>query len=542
MKTINKLLAITIASATTLNITSCSDSFFDRYPTDSMQMETYLQNDTELQNVLLNGYYHLQGITLNVNFINSLATDEAYDYKKNNSVNHISLNECTWDATLGITSDIWEYCFNVINRCNNVLQYLNNASENNRTQFEGEASFLRAYAYFTLVRLFGPVPITTTPINDYTNLYNYDRSSVDEVYKLIKSDLDVAINNLPYNYTADNMQGRATKIAAYTMQAEVYMTLQDFTSAQTSLDKVIDYANQNSNELGLEEDVLQIYASNNPMGKEIIFAAQFNNGATVVANELMGRCIPAATPSTQPAYIYADGTSSTITTSQGTSVMLMTWELFNKLKENNNDQRFQKLAYDGIYVDEFVSTASNEVRVTDEGYTYIPITLKYFDFENEGMTTCASGNDNIIYRFADVLLMYAECLNENGNTEQAAIYLNQVRSRAGLDNTTASTQTEMDLAIENERLLELCFEGHRWYDLVRRNRITSIMEEHYAHRTPGLNPSLQASNNGMTVSNVADMTGSPATWKWSNSSAPILFGIPYDQIQLSNNWTQNELY
>lgn len=542
MKTINKLLAITIASATTLNITSCSDSFFDRYPTDSMQMETYLQNDTELQNVLLNGYYHLQGITLNVNFINSLATDEAYDYKKNNSVNHISLNECTWDATLGITSDIWEYCFNVINRCNNVLQYLNNASENNRTQFEGEASFLRAYAYFTLVRLFGPVPITTTPINDYTNLYNYDRSSVDEVYKLIKSDLDVAINNLPYNYTADNMQGRATKIAAYTMQAEVYMTLQDFTSAQTSLDKVIDYANQNSNELGLEEDVLQIYASNNPMGKEIIFAAQFNNGATVVANELMGRCIPAATPSTQPAYIYADGTSSTITTSQGTSVMLMTWELFNKLKENNNDQRFQKLAYDGIYVDEFVSTASNEVRVTDEGYTYIPITLKYFDFENEGMTTCASGNDNIIYRFADVLLMYAECLNENGNTEQAAIYLNQVRSRAGLDNTTASTQTEMDLVIENERLLELCFEGHRWYDLVRRNRITSIMEEHYAHRTPGLNPSLQASNNGMTVSNVADMTGSPATWKWSNSSAPILFGIPYDQIQLSNNWTQNELY
>lgn len=542
MKTINKLLAITIASATTLNITSCSDSFFDRYPTDSMQMETYLQNDTELQNVLLNGYYHLQGITLNVNFINSLATDEAYDYKKNNSVNHISLNECTWDATLGITSDIWEYCFNVINRCNNVLQYLNNASENNHTQFEGEASFLRAYAYFTLVRLFGPVPITTTPINDYTNLYNYDRSSVDEVYKLIKSDLDVAINNLPYKYTADNMQGRATKIAAYTMQAEVYMTLQDFTSAQTSLDKVIDYANQNSNELGLEEDVLQIYASNNPMGKEIIFAAQFNNGATVVANELMGRCIPAATPSTQPAYIYADGTSSTITTSQGTSVMLMTWELFNKLKENNNDQRFQKLAYDGIYVDEFVSTASNEVRVTDEGYTYIPITLKYFDFENEGMTTCASGNDNIIYRFADVLLMYAECLNENGNTEQAAIYLNQVRSRAGLDNTTASTQTEMDLAIENERLLELCFEGHRWYDLVRRNRITSIMEEHYAHRTPGLNPSLQASNNGMTVSNVADMTGSPATWKWSNSSAPILFGIPYDQIQLSNNWTQNELY
>lgn len=542
MKTINKLFSIAIVSAATLGITSCSDSFFDRYPTDSMQMETYLKNDTELQNILLNGYYHLQGITLNVNFINSIATDEAYDYKKNNSVNHISLNECTWDATLGITNDIWEYCFNVINRCNNVLQYLGNASETNHKQFEGEARFLRAYAYFTLVRLFGPVPITTTPINDYTTLYAYDRSSVDEVYNLIKSDLETAIDNLPYYYAADNMQGRATKIAAYTMQAEVYMTLQDFKSAQTSLDNIIDYANQNTDRLGLEKDVLDIYSSSNPMGKEIIFAAQFNNGATVVANELMGRCIPAATPSTQSAYIYADGTKSTITTSQGTSVMLMTWELFNKFKENSNDQRFNKLTYDGIYVDEFISTASDEVKVTKEGYTYIPTTLKYFDFGNEGMTTCASGNDNIIYRYADVLLMYAECLNENGNTSQAASYLNQVRNRAGLDNTTAKTQEEMDLAIEDERLLELCFEGHRWYDLVRRGRITSVMEQHYAHRTQGLNPSLQASDNGMTVSNITDMTGSPAIWKWSKSSAPILFGIPYDQIQLSKNWTQNELY
>ena len=283
MKTINKLFSIAIVSAATLGITSCSDSFFDRYPTDSMQMETYLKNDTELQNILLNGYYHLQGITLNVNFINSIATDEAYDYKKNNSVNHISLNECTWDAPLGITNDIWEYCFNVINRSNNVLQYLGNASETNHKQFEGEARFLRAYAYFTLVRLFGPVPITTTPINDYTTLYAYDRSSVDEVYNLIKSDLETAIDNLPYYYAADNMQGRATKIAAYTMQAEVYMTLQDFKSAQTSLDNIINYANQNTDRLGLEKDVLDIYSSSNPMGKEIIFAAQFNNGAAVVA-------------------------------------------------------------------------------------------------------------------------------------------------------------------------------------------------------------------------------------------------------------------
>ena len=149
-------------------------------------------------------------------------------------------------------------------------------------------------------------------------------------------------------------------LTGYSMQADVFMTLQDFTSAQKSIENILTYANQNGEKLGLESDVLRIHASDNPMGKEIIFAAQYNNGATVVANPLMGRSIPAATPSTQPAYIYPDGTKSTITTSQGTSCMLMTWELYNTFKANSNDQRFQKLVYNGIYTNEYVSVASEE--------------------------------------------------------------------------------------------------------------------------------------------------------------------------------------
>ena len=70
MKTFNKLISFAIISMTSLTYTACSDGFFDRYPTDSMQMETYLKNDAELQNILLNGYYHLQDITLNVNYVN----------------------------------------------------------------------------------------------------------------------------------------------------------------------------------------------------------------------------------------------------------------------------------------------------------------------------------------------------------------------------------------------------------------------------------------------------------------------------------------
>ena len=61
--------------------------------------------------------------------------------------------------------------------------------------------------------------------------------------------------------------------------------------------------------------------------------------------------------------------------------MLMTWELYNTFKANSNDQRFQKLVYNGIYTNEYVSVASEEVDVTKEGYTYLPVTLKYFDSE-----------------------------------------------------------------------------------------------------------------------------------------------------------------
>ena len=525
-------------------LSSCSDSYFDKYPSDSMQMETYLTNDSEIKNVLLDSYYSLRVISENAIYINDICTDVAYYRKKNNATDFIALNESTWDATLSLSDSIWVQSYKMINRCNNVLDHLDNVTSSaNKTQFEGEAKFFRAYAYFTLVRLFGPVPLTKTVITNYSDLYGYARNPTDEIYELIKSDLFTAIANLPENYSLLSDKGRVTKIAAYTMQAEMYMTLNDFSDAQKSLEFIINYANQNSTVLGLESDVSNIYNSQNPIGKEIILAAQFNNGSTIVSNLLMRRCIPAVTPSSQPSYIYADGTASTISSSQGSSCLLMTWELYNKLKENPKDQRYTKLVYNGLYDTESVSKASDEVELTSSGYAKVPETLKYYDFDNQGLTACASGCDNIIYRYADVLLMYAECLNEAGSVSQAATYLNMVRNRAGVDNMTATTKDAMTLAIENERLLELNFEGHRWYDLLRTGRITSVMESHFSHRTQGLSAVTQADDNGMVVADCNSTTATSTTkWKWSGTSAAILFPIPYSQIQLMPSWQQNDLY
>lgn len=524
-------------------VTSCSDSLFDKYPTDTMQIETYVKNDTEALNILYDAYYYLRNVSYYVTIVNSVATDEAYDWKKNNSSDDIALNECSWDATLGVTSSIWEYCFNMINRCNTVLDNIENVSEANRAQYEGEAKFFRAYAYFTLVRLFGPVPKTTSVISDYRTLYDYDRASEDEIYSLIIEDLERAAAVLPSYYTDDTMLGRATDIAAYTMLGDVYMTQGNYSEAATMLEKVISFSENNPTRLGLEEDIYNIYDSTNPIGKEIILAAQFNNGSTVVSNSLMSRCIPNITPVGQPSYIYHDGTESNIPVSVGNSAMMMTYDLWNRLRSDPSDKRYTALTYDGIYNDEAVSVPSDEVKVhTIDGvnYTCMPTSLKYFDRQNESVGLSRSSCDNIIYRYAGVLLMYAECLNEMG-TGDPVKYLDMVRTRAGVAGTNASGKEEIRLAIENENMLELCFEGHRWYNLVRTDRITPVMEAHFAHRTPGLSPTIQASENGMTVDTAEQTTGTSVKWMWSGKSAAVLFPVPYDQIQLTD-WTQNEMY
>lgn len=540
MKTINKI-SIVLLGLAALSATSCSDKAFDKYPTDSMQMETYVKNDSEAQNVLYDAYYYLRSNAQNIIYINSLATDEAYNNKRNNSNDHTYLNECLWDATFGISSSVWSGSYYMINRCNTVIDNASNLTENGRKQLVNEAKFLRAYAYFNLVRLFGDVPLTTTVIGDYKELYNYDREPVANVYTQIVDDLGDAIANLPVEYADASWAGRATKIAAYTVLADVQMTLGDYATAKSTLKNVIDYAEANPSKLGLEDDVRRIYDSKNPMGKEIIFAAQFNNGATQVTNYFMQAGYPSGLTPNQPIYIYPDGTNFTINTGGGAGTMMMTWGLWNALRENPNDQR-NNLVYAGLYDSATADKGSAEVEVktvaSGATHAYIPTSLKYFDFENQGETKTLSGCDDIIYRYAGVLLKYAECFNETNDPGTAVRYLNMVRQRAGIAPSTAANKEEVKLAIENENYLELHLEGHRWFDLLRTGRLTQVMEAHYAHRTPGLSAVHQANNNGMVVKDADAATGTPAKWKWSDNNNPILFPIPYDQTQLTG-WTQN---
>ena len=153
-----------------------------------------------------------------------------------------------------------------------------------------------------------------------------------------------------------------------------------------------------------------------------------------------------------------------------------------------------------------------------------------------GLTTCRSSCDNIIYRYGGVLLMYAECLNETGG--DAVKYINMIRERAGIDPIEVSGKDAVKQALEDESLRELCFEGHRWFDLLRNKRLKAVMTAHFNHRTPGLSPLHQGSDNGMVVTDEKATTGTASVWRFGDD---VLFPIPYDQIQLTS-WDQNPGY
>jgi hypothetical protein len=192
----------------------------------------------------------------------------------------------------------------------------------------------------------------------------------------------------------------------------------------------------------------------------------------------------------------------------GVNIMLMTHELEAKFESND-------LRRAVVYTD-----------LIDADYNYfIPMTLKYFDYQNvsDGISGYPdSGCETIICRYADVLLEYAECLNETNNPAEAISYLKRVRDRAGLTTNIFSDYASVFSAVANERQLELCMEGHRWFDLLRTGRTQQVMNAYYTGRIFDKNATLQIYEYGEANSCSVD-------------DYELLFPIPYDQIILNSD-------
>jgi hypothetical protein len=321
-------------------------------------------------------------------------------------------------------------------------------SETDRKQLAGEAMFIRAYHYFNLVRLYGGVFLVHKPISpDESKTMN--RSSVDDIYKLIIADLQTAsasMNALKYNQIAASDLGRATGWAAKALLAKVYLTLNRKTDAITLLQDV-----RTNSGYALQASYANVFSTTTEMNSEILFAIRFKAGGLGLGSLLPNLFAPL-------------GSGSAVIAGDGDGLNYPTNDLDTL---TNGDGR--KVTLIGVY-----GTGSAAKLYVKK---YIPPQPSVND---------DTENDWPVLRYADVLLMLAEA---QGFSQSSIDLINLVRARAGAPIYAAgvlSTLAQFELALSNERRIEFAFENQRWFDLLRFNTtMTTVnavqtMKDHFA--------------------------------------------------------------
>ncbi|WKL43594.1 RagB/SusD family nutrient uptake outer membrane protein [Flavobacterium sp. ZE23DGlu08] len=348
------------------------------------------------------------------------------------------MDALTYNASTPSTSEIFAANYEGINRCNqalSIIPQLDKADPALRARLLGEAKFLRAFMYFTLVKTYGGVPIIDhlpNPSSEEDRVMQLTRKSSDEVYAYIESDLNDAIAVLPNKseYAASE-KGRASKGAAYALLAKINLYQKNWQKVVDNCNLVTGYA--------IVSDYASMYKLAGENDAESIFEIQ--GTGSVPAKGISGYS------NTQGARGAGGWGWGFNTPSQS---LVNAYEA-GDVRKNATIIFAGTTLYDGRVV---------PLTVENPRYNYKAYSSAFTD----GWET----DVNIKYlRYAEVLLMKAEALNELNQTPAAILLLNQIRTRAGLGNTTAVSQGDVKTAIWKERRVEMAFEHDRFFDLVR---------------------------------------------------------------------------
>ena len=356
--------------------------------------------------------------------------------------------------------ELWRGPWAGISRTNWILTNIDKSpkiSDAKKTQYKGEAHFLRGLYYFNLVRLFGDVPWIDKQQTASDDL-QVSRTSKDIVYQHIIDDFSDAASMLPAVYENTTDIGRATKGAAFGLLAKVYLTLKRYNETLVAIDSVM-----NLGVYSLNRKYEWNFSDLRENGPESLFEVQYEKDVTAYSEfDILG---------------------------QGG------WhhEYMAPLASINIGGPWGNFGWFAVYPEFVESYEPGDLRKSVsvwcegdvyQGWSYDPTcsqtghNVKKFLCENIGVDRAMDSPLNFpVLRFADVLLMQAEALNELGRSSEAAALassendggpLNRVRVRAGLPNVTTTDQVELREIIRHERRMELAFEGgHRWFDLVR---------------------------------------------------------------------------
>lgn len=435
-----------------LALAGCS---LNRQPISEISEDAYYKNDAQLNAAVVACYNGLQGPLLYEWMFTETRSDNARFFTTStSSVANTAIlhyDQSTIETTDDNIYQFWLSTYNNIARCNSVLAHLDACEDKQlRGQLEGEARLIRAYHYFNLVRLFGPVVLVTERISA-EEAKQMHRSSVEEVYRQIELDLQVAIDQLPKTYTEQDL-GRVTTWTAKGLLAKVLLTQTGKEAqAETQLKDIVE-----KGDFSLQPTYAAVFDITNEMNSEILFAVRYTGGGIGLGSPFGNYFAPLQS-------------GDFVINGSGMGYDYPTDDLVS--------------AYDPADTRRDVSLALNYLNTTTGATVdrrYVKKFLSPVVLKNDGDV------DWPILRYADILLLYAEVLNELYGPTAALTYINMTRERAGLPALTAADvplRHSMRQAIEKERRLELAFENQRWYDLIRTDRVLDVMNTHWATET-----------------------------------------------------------
>lgn len=445
--------------------TGCNKEFLDRKPLGELTYDTFFSTDEQAiqaTNAIYNQFRSWECSALGYIGMTDILSDDADKGSTPNDQPLLSdIDNFNFDANNTYFSQVWTGFYRAIARANLAIKRIPDVpdmDETLRRRLIGEARFLRAYAYFLLVQWYGDLPVITEPLSA-DQYYNQRRSPVSEVYALIESDLLAAIEALPKKsgYTSDDL-GRVTKGAAQGILAKLYMLRKDYVKAEQYCNEIIS-----SNEYSL----LPKYADNFLPAGENGAESVFEITAAALQPDAGGVVGPGATP-----YNMVQGVRGNPNLGWG----------FNRPSdnlvssyENGDPRRSATVIYVGDILPDDVTEVKDNPEILNERFN-----KKAWVPAHPGLQDNGPGNIRIL-RYSDILLLYAEALNENGKSAEALPWLNQVRKRARgasqvvLPDVTVTDQTQLRERIYRERRSELAMEQHRWFDLLRWGRAEQVM-------------------------------------------------------------------
>ncbi len=439
---------------------SCKDSFYDVKPQGELTVDNFFLTidhavaaTNATYNVLRNWEIHVFAY---VGCTDILSDDGDKGSEPNDALFLLDLDNFTLDASNVAPVTVWQGYYRAIFRANVAIGRIPGVSGDDalKKRLVAENKFLRAYFYFNLVRWFGDVPLVTKELT--SSEFKQPRAKTTDVYAQIIADLKDCIDVLPEKskYASDDL-GRATKGAARGFLAKVYLTQKDYPNAEKYALDVI-----NSNEYALLPNYDKIFTREGENSSESLFEVQCTVNDTRTDggsqyNEIQG----------------VRGSPN------------LGWG-FNRPSDNfiaefetGDPRRDATVLYEGEVLPDgsaFVAINPKEFNARYNQKAWVPA--------HAGENGSGPGNIRLL-RYADVLLIAAEALNENGKTADALKYLNLVRARARggakgiLPDVTTTDKVTLRNAIWHERRVELGLEQHRWFDLVRTGRAGDVMKK-----------------------------------------------------------------